>query len=63
MSVAERMTADRYLAMAEKDPRRGLQLIAAAPSFDVSLKPGPGESLSSPLLPGFELALDELFPG
>jgi len=28
MTVAERMTADRYLAMAEQDPRRGLQLIA-----------------------------------
>ena len=103
MSVAERMTADRYLAMADEDPRRGLQLIAGevvvsepgpvhqravgklfvrlvswiengdrrGETFlpldvkldDVSLEPGPGESLSSPLLPGFELALDELFPG
>ena len=33
----------------------------AAKIFDVALEPGPGESLSSPLLPGFELPLDELF--
>ena len=32
-----------------------------APGFDVSLELGRGESLTSPLLPGFELALDELF--
>ena len=33
----------------------------AAKTFDVALEPGPGESLTSPLLPGFELALDDLF--
>lgn len=32
-----------------------------AKAFDVALEPGRGESLSSPLLPRFELALDELF--
>ncbi len=30
--------------------------------FDVALEPGLTESLTSPLLPGFALALDELFP-
>jgi Uma2 family endonuclease len=30
-------------------------------SFDVALEPGRGEALTSPLLPGFSLALDELF--
>ena len=33
----------------------------AAESFDVALEPGRGEVLGSPLLPGFALALDELF--
>jgi Uma2 family endonuclease len=32
-----------------------------APSFDVSLELGRGDALTSPLLPGFALALDELF--
>jgi hypothetical protein len=30
-------------------------------TFDVALELGRGETLSSPQLPGFELALDELF--
>jgi len=34
-----------------------------ASRFDVALEPGRGETLTSPLLPGFELALDELFGG
>jgi Uma2 family endonuclease len=34
---------------------------ARAPAFDVSLELARGDSLSSPLLPGFALALDELF--
>jgi hypothetical protein len=29
--------------------------------FDVALELGSGEALASPLLPGFELVLDELF--
>jgi len=33
----------------------------AASSFDVALEPGRGEVLGSPLLPGFALALDQLF--
>ncbi len=32
-----------------------------ARAFDVELEPGRGESLTSPLLPGFALALDQLF--
>lgn len=32
-----------------------------APSFDVALEIGRGETLRSPLLPGFDLALDEVF--
>jgi Uma2 family endonuclease len=32
-----------------------------APTFDVSLELARGEALTSPLLPGFALALDELF--
>ena len=31
-------------------------------SFDVAVELGRGEALTSPLLPGFELSLDELFP-
>ncbi|CAN5560163.1 Uma2 family endonuclease [soil metagenome] len=34
---------------------------STAPSFDVALELGRGDTLSSPLLPGFELALNELF--
>jgi Uma2 family endonuclease len=34
-----------------------------APTFDVELEVGLGESLESPMLPGFVLALDELFAG
>jgi len=30
-------------------------------SFDLALELGQGEALESPLLPGFRLALDELF--
>lgn len=33
----------------------------AAPSFDVSEELARGEALTSPLLPGFTLALDALF--
>lgn len=33
----------------------------AVPSFDVSAEAGPGETLTCPLLAGFELAIDELF--
>lgn len=33
----------------------------AAPTFDVALELGRGERLTSPVLPGFELSLDELF--
>ena len=37
---------------------------AAQPSFDVALELGLADSLSSSLLPGFGLSLDELFhPG
>ncbi len=48
------------------DPAAGTVLVyrrsnPAAGTFDIALEPGPGELLSSPLLPGFELALDELF--
>ena len=32
-----------------------------SPTFDVSAEVGPGEALTSPLLPGFGLAVDELF--
>jgi Uma2 family endonuclease len=32
-----------------------------APTFDVSLELARGDALTSPLLPGFALALDELF--
>jgi Uma2 family endonuclease len=32
-----------------------------SPTFDVALELGPGETLESPMLPGFALALDELF--
>ena len=32
-----------------------------APRFDVSLDVSPGETLTSPLLPGFALAVDEIF--
>lgn len=32
-----------------------------AAAFDVALELGPGEALTSPQLPGFELSLDELF--
>jgi Uma2 family endonuclease len=32
-----------------------------APTFDVALELGVGNRLASPLLPGFGLALDELF--
>lgn len=32
-----------------------------SPTYDVALELGAGETLSSPLLPGFALALDELF--
>jgi Uma2 family endonuclease len=35
--------------------------VASAPTFDVSLELARGDVLTSPLLPGFELALDELF--
>ncbi len=34
---------------------------ADAPSFDVALELGTGDALASPLLPGFALALSELF--
>jgi Uma2 family endonuclease len=34
---------------------------AQAPRFDVSLELGPGETLTSPLLPGFALAVGEIF--
>jgi Uma2 family endonuclease len=34
---------------------------ADAPTFDVALELGRGDTLDSPLLPGFGLALDELF--
>lgn len=33
----------------------------AAPHFDVALELGSGEELASPLLPGFTLAVDEIF--
>jgi Uma2 family endonuclease len=32
-----------------------------APRFDVSLELGSGDSLTSPLLPGFSLPVDEIF--
>jgi Uma2 family endonuclease len=32
-----------------------------APRFDVSIELGPGEALTSPLLPGFSLAVSEIF--
>jgi Uma2 family endonuclease len=35
--------------------------VASAATFDVSLQLARGDVLTSPLLPGFELALDELF--
>jgi Uma2 family endonuclease len=34
---------------------------ASAPAFDVSLELASGDALASPLLPGFTLALDDLF--
>jgi len=34
-----------------------------APTFDVELELGAGESLTSPRLPGFSLSIDELFGG
>ncbi len=34
---------------------------AQGPAFDVAVELGKGEELTSPLLPGFALALDELF--
>jgi Uma2 family endonuclease len=32
-----------------------------APTFDIALELGRGDTLESPLLPGFALSLDELF--
>jgi Uma2 family endonuclease len=34
---------------------------ADAPGFDVSLDFNPGDALTSPLLPGFSLAVSEIF--
>jgi hypothetical protein len=47
--VADRLTADEYLAL-------------PVTRFDLSLELERSEALSSPLLDGFELRIDELFP-
>ena len=55
MPTAERMTAEEYLSR-PYDPRgRGWEL------FDLALELTRAEQLTSPLLPGFELALDAVF--
>ena len=54
------------LWLADPDARTVLVYRRSHPSakaFDVALEPGPGDSLASPQLRGFELALDELFAG
>ena len=47
--------SERVLVFRRSDPQ--------VPVFDVELTLGRGETLTSPLLPGFALAIDELFAG
>ena len=58
MPVAEPMTAEEYLAADEVLAFRRSK--PDAPSFDVALELTHDETLSSPLLPGFAVALDAL---
>jgi Uma2 family endonuclease len=44
-------------------PARTVFVYRAGESLDDALELGPGEQLTSPLLPGFTLAIDDLFSG
>ena len=44
-------------------PARTVFVYRAGESLDDALELGPGEQLTSPLLPGFTLAIDDLFAG